>query len=95
MGKQLRPLGCFAGSLLAGAAADSFGRKKLLVFSALLFALSSILTGWAQSFDAFIVWRIIGGVAIGLASNVSPMYIAEISRPKCEVGWSASTNSQS
>src|SRR5579872_5437043 len=72
-------LGCFAGSLLAGSAADKFGRKKLLVFSALLFALSSILTGWAHSFDAFIVWRIIGGVAIGLASNVSPMYIAEIS----------------
>lgn len=72
-------LGCFAGSLLAGTTADLFGRKKLLVFSALLFALSSILTGWAHSFDAFIVWRITGGVAIGLASNVSPMYIAEIS----------------
>jgi MFS transporter, SP family, xylose:H+ symportor len=72
-------LGCFAGSLLAGPASDRFGRQKLLVLSALLFALSSILTGWAHSFDAFIAWRIIGGVAIGLASNVSPMYIAEIS----------------
>lgn len=72
-------LGCFAGSLLAGSAADKFGRKRLLVISALLFALSSIFTGWAHSFNAFIFWRIIGGVAIGLASNVSPMYIAEIS----------------
>jgi MFS transporter, SP family, xylose:H+ symportor len=72
-------LGCFAGSLLAGPSSDRFGRQKLLVLSALLFALSSILTGWAHSFDAFITWRIIGGVAIGLASNVSPMYIAEIS----------------
>ena len=72
-------LGCFAGSLLAGSSADKFGRKKLLVISALLFALSSIFTGWAHSFNAFISWRIMGGVAIGLASNVSPMYIAEIS----------------
>ncbi|MBS1803662.1 MAG: sugar porter family MFS transporter [Acidobacteria bacterium] len=72
-------LGCFVGSLLAGPAADRFGRKKLLIFSALLFAVSSVFTGWAQTFNVFIVWRIIGGGAIGLASNVSPMYIAEIS----------------
>jgi MFS transporter, SP family, xylose:H+ symportor len=72
-------LGCFAGSLLAGPAADKFGRKKLLATSAFLFAISSILTGWAHSFDAFIFSRIMGGVAIGLASNISPMYIAEIS----------------
>ena len=72
-------LGCFAGSLFAGPAADRFGRKKLLVFSALLFALSSVFTGWAYNFTTFIAWRIAGGVAIGLASNVSPMYIAEIS----------------
>jgi sugar porter (SP) family MFS transporter len=72
-------LGCFAGSLVAGPAADKLGRKKLLVISAFLFAASSILTGWAHDFNAFIFWRITGGVAIGLASNVSPMYIAEIS----------------
>jgi sugar porter (SP) family MFS transporter len=75
-------LGCFAGSLIAGPAADQFGRKRLLVLSALLFAASSVLTGWAYSFNAFILWRIVGGVAIGLASNVSPMYIAEISPPE-------------
>jgi MFS transporter, SP family, xylose:H+ symportor len=72
-------IGCFAGSLLAGRSSDLAGRKKVLIFSALLFAISSILTGWAHSFTAFISWRIIGGVAIGLASNISPMYIAEIS----------------
>ena len=72
-------IGCFAGSLLAGRLSDRVGRKKVLVFSALLFAISSLLTGWAYSFAAFISWRIIGGVAIGLASNISPMYIAEIS----------------
>jgi len=72
-------LGCFAGSLVAGAAADKLGRKKLLVISAFLFAASSILTGWAAGFAAFIFWRITGGIAIGLASNISPLYIAEIS----------------
>jgi sugar porter (SP) family MFS transporter len=72
-------IGCFAGSLLAGPAADKLGRKKLLAISALLFAVSSIFTGWAHAFSSFIFWRITGGVAIGLASNVSPMYIAEIS----------------
>lgn len=72
-------IGCFVGSLLAGTCSDRLGRRKVLILSALLFALSSILTGWAHSFAAFIAWRITGGVAIGLASNVSPMYIAEIS----------------
>ncbi len=72
-------LGCFVGSLLAGRLSDGLGRKKALLISALLFALSSVLTGWSFTFAAFIVWRVIGGVAIGLASNVSPTYIAEIS----------------
>ena len=72
-------IGCFAGSLIAGKLSDRLGRKKVLLFSALLFALSSLLTGWSYTFNAFILWRIAGGMAIGLASNVSPMYIAEIS----------------
>jgi MFS transporter, SP family, xylose:H+ symportor len=72
-------LGCFVGSLGAGAAADKFGRKKLLLLSAFLFAASSLFTGWAHAFSAFIFWRMAGGVAIGLASNISPLYIAEIS----------------
>ncbi|MDC7677271.1 sugar porter family MFS transporter [Asticcacaulis machinosus] len=74
-------LGCLAGSILAGFMSDRFGRKPLLILSAILFASSSILTGWATSFDAFIIWRIVGGVAIGVVSNVSPTYIAEISPP--------------
>ena len=72
-------LGCLLGSLCAGAGADRFGRKKLLIASAVLFAVSSALTGWASTFTAFVLWRITGGVAIGIASNVSPVYIAEIS----------------
>ena len=72
-------VGCFFGSLLAGQISDRLGRKKVLIFSAFLFAISSAMTGWAPVFSAFITWRITGGVAIGLASNVCPTYIAEIS----------------
>jgi MFS transporter, SP family, xylose:H+ symportor len=72
-------LGCLAGSLASGLFTDRFGRKKILILSAFLFAVSSVCTGWAQSFSLFVVWRIAGGSAIGLASNVSPLYIAEVS----------------
>jgi sugar porter (SP) family MFS transporter len=72
-------VGCFLGSLIAGTLADRYGRKPVLLVSAVLFAVSSFLTGWAPNFTAFIAWRIAGGIAIGLSSNVSPLYIAEIS----------------
>ena len=71
-------LGCLLGSMFAGAAGNRMGRKKLLILSAALFAVSSVLTGWAQTFTAFVGWRIAGGIAIGIASNISPMYIGEI-----------------
>ncbi|WP_263358862.1 sugar porter family MFS transporter [Acidicapsa ligni] len=72
-------VGCLIGSLAAGPLANSAGRSRILFSSAILFAISSIFTGHAHTFSNFIVWRIIGGVAIGLSSNVSPLYIAEIS----------------
>ena len=72
-------IGCLLGSLAAGTLADRYGRRRILLAAAVLFAVSSLLTGWAWSFPAFIVWRILGGAAIGLSSNVSPLYIAEIS----------------
>jgi MFS transporter, SP family, xylose:H+ symportor len=72
-------IGCFLGSFTGGRWSDSVGRKRVLMAAAGLFTISSILTGWAFSFAAFIAWRILSGVAIGLASNVSPTYIAEIS----------------
>jgi sugar porter (SP) family MFS transporter len=72
-------LGCLLGSLVAGATADRFGRKILLIAAAAIFAISSVFTGWAPTFALFAAWRIVGGVAIGIASNVSPVYIAEVS----------------
>jgi sugar porter (SP) family MFS transporter len=71
-------IGCLVGALIAGALSDRFGRKRLLIFSAILFAITSIGNGTASNFNLFIFWRMLGGVAIGLASNLSPMYIAEI-----------------
>jgi sugar porter (SP) family MFS transporter len=72
-------VGCLAGALVVGALSDKFGRKKLLIASALLFAFSSIGNALAGSFSIFVAWRMLGGVAIGVASSLSPMYIAEVS----------------
>jgi sugar porter (SP) family MFS transporter len=71
-------IGCLVGALVAGALSDKFGRKRLLIVSALLFAATSIGNALAPSFSIFVAWRMLGGVAIGLASNLSPMYIAEV-----------------
>jgi sugar porter (SP) family MFS transporter len=71
-------VGCLVGALAAGALSDRFGRKRLLIAAALLFAVTSVGNGLAGDFTVFIAWRILGGVAIGLASNLSPMYIAEV-----------------
>jgi len=74
-------IGCLAGALVAGALTDKFGRKRLLLGAALLFAITSVGNALAGSFSVFITWRMLGGVAIGLASNLSPMYIAEVAPP--------------
>jgi len=71
--------GCLFGALLSGILTDRFGRKKLLILSGMLFTVSAIGTGLANNFMTFNIFRIIGGLGIGLASNLSPMYIAEIS----------------
>ena len=71
-------IGCLVGALVAGALSDKFGRKRLLLASALLFAVTSLGNALSGSFTVFISWRMLGGVAIGLASSLSPMYIAEV-----------------
>lgn len=71
-------IGCLVGALVAGMLSDRFGRKRLLIFAALLFAVTSVGNALATTFDIFIAWRMLGGVAIGLASNLSPLYIAEV-----------------
>lgn len=71
-------LGCLLGVMLSGSVSDKYGRKPLMIFASILFTLSAIGTGATNSIEMFIVWRIVGGIGIGIASNLSPMYIAEI-----------------
>jgi sugar porter (SP) family MFS transporter len=70
--------GCVLGSSIAGRLADRYGRKKLLIFVAVLFAVTSIGTALAPSFTAFITIRFLGGLAVGGVSLLSPMYVAEV-----------------
>lgn len=72
-------VGCIFGALISGCCADKFGRKWPLIISAVLFSASAWGTAVASSFDMFVVYRIVGGVGIGLASALSPLYIAEVS----------------
>ena len=72
-------IGCLVGAMAAGAMADRFGRKPLLVFAAILFTVSAVATGLFNDFVLFNIARFIGGIGIGVASALSPMYIAEVS----------------
>lgn len=71
-------VGCAIGSLMAGALADKYGRKNGLLICALLFAISGIGAAVSTQFISFVLFRIIGGLGVGAAAMVSPMYIAEI-----------------
>lgn len=72
-------IGCFLGAVLSGLLSDRLGRKRLLIAAGMLFTVSAIGTGLAGSFTQYNLFRVIGGGGIGLASNLSPMYIAEVS----------------
>ena len=74
-------VGCFFGAMLTGRLSGRFGRRTLLMLSAVIFVVTSLGNALADDFRWFIAWRIIGGLAIGLASNLSPMYIAEVAPP--------------
>jgi SP family sugar porter-like MFS transporter len=72
-------VGCLVGAMVAGAAADRYGRKPLLISAAVLFTVSAVATGLFDDYTLFNIARFIGGVGIGVASALSPMYIAEVS----------------
>jgi len=75
-------LGCMAGAVLAGPLSDRVGRKKTLLLSALLFLVSAVGSVLPQNLDQLVIARMIGGVGVGMASLLSPMYIAEIAPPR-------------
>lgn len=74
--------GAMAGNLLAGPMSDRFGRKKILIIVAALFTISASWSALATGYTEFIIARIIGGIGIGGAILIAPIYIAEIAPPK-------------
>lgn len=75
-------VGSISGVSIAGILSDHFGRKKTMILSALLFSVSAIGCAIASSYTGLVIYRIIGGIGIGIVSIVSPMYISEVSLPK-------------
>ena len=74
--------GCIAGVFMAGKAGDHYGRKKVLMLAAMLFFISALGSATAHLLIYFIAARILGGIAVGIASILSPMYIAELAPAK-------------
>lgn len=75
-------IGCIVGALLCYAYSDRYGRKRLLILAGFLFTVSAVGTAFANDFTWYNIYRIIGGFGIGIALNLSPMYIAEMSPPE-------------
>lgn len=75
-------IGCLVGAFISDLLSDKLGRKATMLITALLFILNSIGTAIPFSFTMFVLFRIIGGIGVGIASMVVPMYIAEIAPPK-------------
>ncbi len=75
-------LGAIVGNISAGRIADFFGRKKALILTAVLFTISAMGTAVAFDIISFLIARILGGVGVGIAILVAPMYIAEIAPKK-------------
>ena len=82
-------IGCAVGAWFAGQLADAWGRKSVMVLAALLFVASSIASGLAFADWFLMLWRFIGGLAIGIASVIAPAYIGEIAPAKLRGGLSS------
>ena len=72
-------IACTVGALIAGPVADWGGRKKVLILCSLLFLISAIFSAFPRNFTELVIARFVGGLGVGVASVVSPMYITEIS----------------
>jgi sugar porter (SP) family MFS transporter len=75
-------IGCMIGCILAGKPSQLFGRKKMLLVTAFLFLASTLGCSLSHSFNVFIFYRILAGIAVGSASMLAPMYISEITPAK-------------
>jgi sugar porter (SP) family MFS transporter len=75
-------VGCIPGAMAAGFISDRFGRRRVLFFCAILYAVSAVLSAIPRSFGEFIAARVLSGIAIGVSSMICPVYIAEIAPAK-------------
>lgn len=75
-------IGAIPGALFSGRLADLFGRKKMMLVTAILFLVSAAGSGLAGSYTALVIYRMIGGAAIGMASTLAPIYISEVAYPE-------------
>lgn len=73
--------GCLIGVMVSGMLADKYGRKRMFFLAAVIFTVSAVGTGAVDNIRWFVFYRIFGGIGIGLASNISPMYISEVAPP--------------
>lgn len=79
-------IGCMIGAAMAGWLSDRFGRKTVLKLSAILFLVSAVGSAVPRTLSEFIVARVVGGVGVGIASMLSPLYIAEVAPAKIRGG---------
>jgi sugar porter (SP) family MFS transporter len=75
-------VGAVLGAVIGGGLTDRFGRRKMIILAGIVFTVSAIGTAWAPTVDWLIAARMISGIAIGIASFISPMYIAELAPAK-------------
>ena len=75
-------LGCAAGAFFAGTLADKLGRRTVLIISSILFTISAWGSGIASTSEQFILYRVLGGLAVGAASVLAPAYISEVAPAK-------------
>ncbi|MCP4453725.1 MAG: sugar porter family MFS transporter, partial [Planctomycetes bacterium] len=75
-------VGCIVGALMAGWLGDRFGRKPILIASALLFFVSALGSAIPPNFRLLIMARVVGGIGVGMASVLAPLYISEFAPPR-------------
>ncbi|MCU0781484.1 MAG: MFS transporter, partial [Akkermansiaceae bacterium] len=75
-------VGCIPGALGAGWLGDRFGRKPVLIAAAVLFFVSALFSAFPPGFNGLIAARMLGGIGVGMASVLGPMYISELAPPK-------------
>ena len=71
-------IGCFIGAFLAGRLADLYGRRNVMMVTAILFTIGALIQGFAHDHTLFVIARLMGGMAVGAASVLSPAYISEV-----------------